>query len=433
VFTSSSFKKFSFSIISLFIYLLLFFSLLNLYTCSSTVRTIEKKTKELPKRGYKIITGETNQIRVLLSEETKLLSLKVRGAYKLISDNEENGKLKNGDDVVFQLNNGGAKVKINAREIDGITFLLQPMDSESVVLFSGKKYSGDFIVVCSDNLKLLAINRLSVEDYLLGVLQPEMAVKANQTERFEALKAFAVCARTFAEMKKIKSNTYYDITDDVRDQVFSGCGVNTELDKKAVQETTSEVLRYKEKLAEIFYHSACGGMLEDPVNVFSGKGDDYLVAKKDGNEFPNCQIAPNFNWKESYSHADIISLLRAKNLLAKSQQAIKNIEISDTFPSGRVKELRVRFEKGNDIIVKAADIRSVFTRKESKGILRSTLFTLSTEMAKDRVSKITLTGKGSGHGVGLCQWGAMNLSAKGKKYTEILEFYFQGCVIGKTE
>jgi len=409
------------------------FPFITQFGCSPTVRTLEKKTAEPSKHVYRIVAGEKNQIRVLLAEEQKPISVKLQGRYKLISDNEEIGTLKNGDNLKFQISNGSASVKFNTREIAGITFILQPVDSESIVLFSGKKYSGDFFVVYSDNSRLLVINRLPVEDYLLGVLPPEMAVKSNQPKRLEALKAFAVCARTFAETKKAKWNTYFDITDDVRDQVFGGTGISTELDREAIIATSSEVIKYNKKLAQVFYHSACGGMLEDPVNVFSGKVDNYLVSKKDGDENPNCEISPTFNWEESYSHSDLIKLLTANNFLTKKQRVIKDIEISDTFTSGRVKDIRIKFSNADDVFVRSTEIRKVFARKDKKGILRSSLFTLSKEIRKGKFIKVTLNGKGSGHGVGLCQWGAMNLSDKGKNYHEILDFYFHGCEIGKIE
>lgn len=432
--TFSSFQKLFYSNLKyLFHISVICFFVFDLYSCTATKRNTSETKSESLKRGYKIVASGKEQIRVLLSEEQKSVSLTVHGTYNFISDNEETGKLKKGDDLKFQINSGGINVKFNSREIDGITFLLQPADSESAITFSGKKYTGDFLIVYSDKNKLLVINRLPVDDYLVGVLHAEMAVKFNQPERFEALKAFAVCARTYAEMKKAKGNTYFDITDDVRDQVFRGFGNFTELDNNAVTETSHEVLRYKEKLAEVFYHSACGGMLEDPANVFSGKVDDYLVSKKDGDENPNCEISPTFYWKETYTQSELLKLLKAKKLLSKKQRVIKDIEISEVFTSGRVKELRISFVNADDVILLASEVRNFFVRKDSKGILRSSLFTLSKEITKGELKKVILNGKGSGHGVGLCQWGAMNLSSKGKNYHEILDFYFHGCTIGKTE
>jgi len=432
--TSLSFLNFSLSNIKYsFCCVLLSLFAFTQFSCSSTVRKIEETKTRVSPKAYKIVSSEKNQIRVLLSDQQNPVSIKTIGAYKLISDNEEIGKLKKGDELTFKINGGGINTKFNNREVDGITFLFQPIDSESVILFSKKKYKGDFLVVYSDNNKILVIDRLQMEEYLHGVLHPEMAVKSNQTERLEALKAFAVCARTFAEMKKERSNTYYDITDDVRDQVFDGYGTETELDRQAVITTSTEVLKYKEKLAEVFYHSACGGMLEDPANVFSGKVDDYLTSKKDGDENANCEISPTFNWKESYTQTELLKFLKAKNFLSKKQKVIKDVSISDVFASGRVKEVRISFDKAEDIILKSAEVRNFFIRKDTKGILRSSLFTISKEIAKGELKKITINGKGSGHGVGLCQWGAMNLSAKGKSYNEILDFYFHGCTIGKIE
>ncbi|PIP76706.1 MAG: hypothetical protein COW85_12820 [Ignavibacteria bacterium CG22_combo_CG10-13_8_21_14_all_37_15] len=417
----------------LFKIIIIYCSVFNYFSCAPALRDTSHKKNDRANRVYKIVSGEKNQIRVLLSEEQKPASLTVSGTYKFISDDEEIGKVKNGDVLKFQINNGGTNVKFGSRELGGIIFLLQPVDSESVILFSGKKYSGDFLLVYGDNNRLLVINRLSLEEYLLGVLPSEMGVKPNQSERGEALKAFAVCARTFAEMKKAKGNTYYDITDDVRDQVFGGSGNFTELDKKAIIETTQEVLEYKEKLAEVFYHSACGGMLEDPANVFSGKVDDYLIAKKDGDENPNCEISPTFKWEESYSQSELLKLLKAKKLITQKQRVIKNIEISAVFTSGRVKELRINFANTEDVILPSSEIRNFFMRRDKKGILRSSLFSLSKEIKNGELIKVTLSGRGSGHGVGFCQWGAMNLSSKGKSYHQILDFYFPGCTIGKIE
>ena len=418
---------------SLFIFSFIFLTIVNSLSCSSTVRSTEQSRTVVIKKGYKIVASEKNQIRVLLAEQQNPASFTIKGLYRLIADNEEIGQLKQGDKLNFKLNGGGLNVKINSREVDGITFLFQPIDSTSEILFSGKKYSGDFLVVFSDNSKILIINRLPMDDYLPGVLHPEMAVKSNQPERYEALKAFTVCARTFAETKRMKGNTYYDITDDVRDQVFDGCGSYTELDKQAVTVTSNEILKYNEKLAEVFYHSACGGMLEDPANVFSGKVDGYLSSKKDGDEKPNCEISPTFYWKESYSQSELMNLLKTKNLVNKKQKTIKDIEISDVFSSGRAKELRIIFDKADDVTLHGPEIRSFFIRKDTKGILRSSLFTITKEVIKGDLKKITLNGKGSGHGVGLCQWGAMNLSSQGKSYNEILDFYFHGCTIGKIE
>ena len=436
VFVSTSFPFLNFLFTNLkyfFLGVLLSVFVINSFSCSPAVRKIEETKTRISPKAYKIVGSEKNQIRVLLSDNQNPVSFKTNGTYKLISDNEEIGKLKKGDELTFKINSGGVNTKFNNREVDGITFLFQPIDSESVILFSGKKYKGDFLVVYSDNNKIFVLNRLPMEDYLLGVLHPEMAVKSTQTDRLEALKAFAVCARTFAEMKVDKGNTYYDITDDVRDQVFDGCGNYTDLDQKAIAATSGEILKFKERLAEVFYHSACGGMLEDPANVFSGKVDEYLSSKKDGDEKANCEISPTFSWKESYTQAELLKLLKEKNLLMKKQKVVKDVVISEVFDSGRAKEIQISFNAGDDVILKTTEVRNFFTRKETKGILRSSLFTITKEVVKGDLKKITLNGKGSGHGVGLCQWGAMNLSSQGRSYNEILDFYFQGCTVGKIE
>lgn len=413
----------------------LIIGVLSIYfnACSSTVRTTTEKGKEIVAKSFRIIASEKNQIRVLLADNKNPVELGLKGKYKFYSDNELVSEVPANEKLVFKKNGGGANTIVNKRELDAITFFLQPTDSSGFILFEGKKYSGDILVVFSDDSKLLVINRLAMDDYLPGVVHAEMAVKKDDTTKFQALKAFAICARTFAEMKKEKGNTYYDITDDIRDQVYDGEGNYTPMDKAAAVATSQSVLLYNNKLAEVFYHSACGGVLEDPANVFSGKVEGYLRMKKDGDDKPNCDISPTFNWSESFTAADILNALKSKQMLAKSQKTIKDIEIADTFESGRAKEIHIKFANAEDVVLQGPQIRTTLLRKDGKGILRSSLFTLSKEMTKTGLKKVTITGKGSGHGVGLCQWGSMNLSMQGKTYQEILDFYFTGCTIGKRE
>ena len=98
-------------------------------------------------------------------------------------------------------------------------------------------------------------------------------------------------------------------------------------------------------------------------------------------------------------------------------------------PSGRVAALTVQTESGS-YTLRGNDIR--FVLRDPKGaILNSTLFSLSAATSGGEVSSLTLNGRGYGHGIGMCQWGAIGRARAGQNYRTILETYYPGTTIGR--
>ena len=108
-------------------------------------------------------------------------------------------------------------------------------------------------------------------------------------------------------------------------------------------------------------------------------------------------------------------------------QRITDVVVSRTGPSGRVGELRIVFEHG-DVRVPGPDVRAVL-RPESDRLLQSTAFQLSATRQDGQVVRLVATGAGSGHGLGLCQWGAVGRARAGQEYRKILTTYFPGTTI----
>ena len=108
-------------------------------------------------------------------------------------------------------------------------------------------------------------------------------------------------------------------------------------------------------------------------------------------------------------------------------QRIADLVVSHTGPSGRVSELRIVFEHG-DVRVPGPDVRAVL-RPESDRLLQSTAFQLSVTRQDGQVARLVATGAGSGHGLGLCQWGAVGRARAGQEYRKILTTYFPGTTI----
>ena len=106
-----------------------------------------------------------------------------------------------------------------------------------------------------------------------------------------------------------------------------------------------------------------------------------------------------------------------------------DFRVVEKFNSGRVKDLKFDLSLGNEtkeIHLYGNEIRSKLRTPEKNRMLWSTLFEI-----KESGNKIIIDGKGYGHGVGFCQWGAIGRSREGQNYTEILNHYFPGTTLGK--
>ena len=132
---------------------------------------------------------------------------------------------------------------------------------------NGNLYPGTLKLTNENNL-LQPVLTINVEDYLLGVVPYEM----SEYFPLEALKAQAVCARTYA-LNKLGSNEDYDVVDTTNDQVFKGVNYNYANAVQAVQETAGVVGTYKGSLATCYYSASNGGQTELVGNVWSGRGD----------------------------------------------------------------------------------------------------------------------------------------------------------------
>jgi stage II sporulation protein D len=149
-----------------------------------------------------------------------------------------------------------------------------PTNPQSYLAYNGVQYRGIFVLRATRK-GLVLINILNLENYLLGVVPRELS--PDTFNSFEALKAQAVAARTYA----IKNMGQYrdlgfDLTDTPQSQVYGGLSAEHPLSSRAVEETKGEVATYRGKLINALYTSTCGGMTEDVENVFEGQSQPYL-------------------------------------------------------------------------------------------------------------------------------------------------------------
>lgn len=393
-----------------------FFVLLLISACAPSKRFTEYKESAT--------IDFTREVRILFDDSNGDIFLGT-DSY-LISPNEKLAIIKSGNRFSAEAIHNEIFIKLGSKKFNSKEFYLQPV-ADSYLIFNNKKFRGRIKLINVNGLVKI-INQISLEDYIKGVMTKEMPVgKGN--ENYEALKAFAITARTYAINKVFNSKTYYDLLPDIRDQVYGGADAEHPLSNRAVDETEGLILTFDDEPATVFYHSTCGGYTESAVNVFTTDDISYLRTIPDGS-IAYCSISPNFNWTEIIPETLFIKRLFDSKLINYTNCSINKFIIKSRFQSGRVNELEISLKDSDgtkSISIFGNQIRSIIKNKTGNGLLKSNNFTI--EIDKDR--NIIITGKGSGHGVGLCQWGAIGQSRLGKNYQEILNHYFPGTEIKK--
>lgn len=397
-------------------YLTILFNLI-FFACSPSIKFTEKSER--------IDLQISNQIRVLLNEpSTEIVS--GNDTY-LFVDGEKVALIKANSKFFLTPVANNLELRLGKKQFIGEKAYLKSA-IDTFLIINNKKYRGIIKFLNVDGtVKML--NHISLEDYIKGVMTKEMPVGVG-TENYEALKAFAIAARTYAYVKTFNNKSYYDVLPDVRDQVYGGADSEHPLSNKAVDETRGMILTFDGKPAVIFYHSTCGGYTEASKNVFTNEDIPYLQTIKDGNE-PYCKISPNFTWKESYTTSEFIRRLKDSNLIEDLNYSLENILIKSRFESGRINELQITVKNNagpKTISIFGNNIRSVIKNKSASGLLKSNNFEI-----KMNNSIVELTGTGYGHGVGLCQWGAIAQSRQKRSFIEILSHYYPGTEINKID
>lgn len=296
----------------------------------------------------------------------------------------------------------------------------------------GTAYRGDVEVRLREDGTVTAVNVVAIETYLEGVVAKEMG-RPGPAAR-EALRAQAVAARTYAlERLGSRAASGFDVFGSTLDQAYGGVPAREDsIAVSAVRATRGEAVLHEGELIEAYYHSTCGGTTARVERVFDSPPVPYLTSvsdrRPDGGFW--CQPSRYFRWTASYT-AEELQAMVDRNLPdlvpqpAEGPGALRDLEVTRTTPEGRVLTIRVDTSTGRYSVTGGNAIRRLFA-DAGGGWLRSTLFLYRPEREGGRLVGARLTGGGWGHGVGMCQVGAMERARAGHGYREILAAYYPG-------
>ena len=273
---------------------------------------------------------------------------------------------------------------------------------------NGKQYRGVIELRKKKNASLLVINEVDLEEYLLGVVAAEIPADWEM----EALKAQAVASRTYAvyQMQNAGRRTYH-ILATVDSQMYLGKRGERPRATQAVQATRGMIITYRGEVVPAFYHASCGGHTEDAL-VLWGIDEPYLKGVD-----CDCQnISTYGSWEKRVTMAGIIRALGREGYRLGE---VNSVEIGTLTAAGRVKNVLFR-HAGGTTLVPAETLRATLGYSSLPSIF------FEPEIIG---REVVLSGRGLGHGVGLCQWGAKEMARNGANYKEILSHYYPGTAV----
>ena len=287
--------------------------------------------------------------------------------------------------------------------------------------------------------KLIAINELPLEQYLQCVATSEMSAQCPS----EFLKAQTIVARSWllANIEQKHQHLGFDICNDDCCQRYQGMANTTDVSINSTNDTLGQVLIFNEQICDERYSKSCGGSTEKYENVWKGDPVPYLRSMPDINESGSAYCSPEivsedslkfyigdvdekgkyFRWTYNLAQSELVSSIKEKCELT----AINILELIPlkTGDSGRIIDLEKKYSdeagKTQSVVIQSEyEIRNILC----SSFLYSSAFTI----AKKSDDFFQLYGKGWGHGVGMCQIGALGRAFANHDHVSILKHYYPG-------
>lgn len=313
--------------------------------------------------------------------------------------------------------------------------LFEPLAPEQPLRLDGRPYRGELLVRTGRQAGLDVINAIGIEEYLQGVVPLEIG-SGNHIPA-AALRAQAIAARSYSLhfLGRRQATHGCDLLATIEDQVYGGAGVETPEATQAVIQTRGIVAVHEGRPIRANYCSTCGGHTASAGEVWPGDARPYLRATKDedGAGDPWCSASRHARWEECWDCASFTELVlrhlpeEDAGARGKDLGRLRDVRVVTRSASGRATELRI-ITDGGRFVVRGDRIRWLLRRPDDTP-LRSTLIGSPRRVEEGGTCQIRLEGRGNGHGVGLCQTGAIERARRGETEEGILRRYYRGIAL----
>lgn len=306
------------------------------------------------------------------------------------------------------------------------------LGEDAAMQWGGKHWRGRFKVFFSPRGRLSVATRLPLERYLEGVVPGEIG--ALKDSLLEAGRAQAIAARSYSLFYRGRRGSEgFDLYATVEDQMYLPLESERPLATRCVRSTHGQTELSGGAPIRANYCSTCGGISAEAWEAWPTEPRPYLraVADRGIGEGDHCALSPQYRWREEWAATDFMGTVlryapqQGLSLPSGGLGELTDVQVTSRSRSGRVWSLRVLGTRG-ELTIPAYSIRQVLRRPGNTGaILRSNLFKIGVRRdAAGRSLAVLVSGAGSGHGVGLCQTGALAMARGGADATRILAHYY---------
>jgi stage II sporulation protein D (peptidoglycan lytic transglycosylase) len=267
------------------------------------------------------------------------------------------------------------------------------------------------------------VRDVPIEDYVAAAALSEFAPAAGDPTAVEAMfEVQAIIVRTYARAHRGRhAQEGFDLCSTSHCQIYEPGRLGTSrwasAAREAVSRTAGLILTYDGAPADAVYHADCGGWTSAAAEVWGGAGLPYLRAARDDGEAKDAHAA----WQYAVD-ADTLRRALDGDPRTRVGGTLSSIAILTRDVSGRAE--RVRLHGAADVEVRGADLRDVVAAALGARSVRSTLF----DVVRSG-SQFVFSGRGFGHGVGLCQVGAFARVTAGDAPRTVLQHYYPGTVV----
>lgn len=422
--------------------LLSFAMLLMVLSCAGSDKGAYPPVETLPESDMDLPgSDDVPLVRVLILETDSRIRIDIPGGQVAAksADGQTIGRFEISGTISLSKTKNGLRLKQRNRPVHEAPVMeIRPTGNTGFTI-EDMSYRGGLLIRIHGGKKIQAINVIEIDDYLKGVLPSEIGyLKEGQYEAYEVQ---AIASRSYSLSKlEEKKNEPYDMRATIMDQVYKGIKGENKKASEAVEKTRGVIGMWEGEPIRAYYSSCCGGHTADIRIGWPWKsGYPYLYGRRDahgegGGSF--CSSSRHFRWEVVWSGSDL-ARITGKTLPAELGgrvppfNVIRDIRVTGYAPSGRAKAVEIVTDNGTHR-VEGDRIRWVLRPDSSKGpILRSTLFKMEVSRGGGRVKQVRIKGGGNGHGVGMCQSGAIGMASKGFSAERILAHYYPGISLVK--
>lgn len=358
-------------------------------------------------------------VRVLLTPSAvRSLPVQVDGPYRVVDRAGrvlgEGARLKQS-----QVETTSGALRFGGKSYSGGTIDLVPVKQPSLWV-DGNQYRG-WLRLRRSGSRVRAVNHVDLEDYLASVINSEMPDDFPAAAR----RAQAIAARSYVlyQMKTFGRGTDYDVTGGTRSQVYRGVqyrasdgrrlAAENASSRQVVAETRGLICTYRGRLFCTYYSAICGGRTTWGPSIFKDAAAPLVSVPCTW-----CRGSKYYRWESEVPRAQLEKKLAA--YFREQGKAFRSLDQLQVLPPARVGQVPlVRVASAG----KRTDLSAyTFRLAAGAGDVRSAYFHV-----EDEGPSLQFEGRGWGHGVGLCQWGARGQALAGRSTTQILQYYYRGC------